>query len=224
MNQGIENEAALGGVRAKENVVATLAAAVGTGFYEARQASVARTEVSSIREKQEQLVTQVDRLARERDNATSQLVALRAASSELDRNTTELLRLRAEVTRLKTDAQALAQLQAGSTNDQTLSEAVIWRKRVDQLKQRLEQSPGARIPELQFVTEQDWLSAAKAKLETEADYHRALSAIRDAGENKVASMLQEALAAYMKASNEQFPTDLIQLQSYFKSPLRVDSN
>jgi hypothetical protein len=32
-------------------------------------------------------------------------------------------------------------------------------------------------------------------------------------------MLQKALRGYLKASNEQFPTDLIQLQSYFDSPL-----
>ena len=69
------------------------------------------------------------------------------------------------------------------------------------------------------MTEQDWLDAARRKLDSEAAYRRASSALRAAGENKVAVMLKKALTAYMESSNGQYPTDFGQLQPYFSSPL-----
>jgi RNA polymerase sigma factor (sigma-70 family) len=200
----------------KSLIAATLAAAVGAGIYESRRASVANAKAEAI---QRQHVSLTEQLARERDETARQLAGLRDGRERQDRGTAELLRLRGEVTRLKADLQALAQLKASSTNDQTLSEAVGWMNRVNQLKQYLEQSPAAKIPELQFVTEQDWLDAAKGKLNTDTDYRRALSAVRSAGESKVASMLKKALTKYLKAGNEQSLTDLSQLQPYFDSPL-----
>ncbi|MCI0350640.1 MAG: hypothetical protein L0Z53_14545, partial [Acidobacteriales bacterium] len=96
----------------------------------------------------------------------------------------------------------------------------LWVKRVSQLKERLEQWPEKKIPELQFVTEEDWLNAAKGNLNTEADYRRALSSLRAAGENKfITTLLRPALKEYGRANNGQLPADLSQLQSYFKSPV-----
>ena len=91
--------------------------------------------------------------------------------------------------------------------------------KVNKLKQRLEQTPDARIPELQFLTDQDWINAANGKLDNEGDYRRALSMLRKAGEGKVATMLKKALTGYMQSSNGQLPTDLALLQPYFESPL-----
>ena len=81
----------------------------------------------------------------------------------------------------------------------------------------MEQTPGAKIPELQFVTEQDWLDAAKRELKTDADYRRALSQIRSAGENKFSWMLSKAIDAYRRSNNRQSPTDFAQLLPYFES-------
>ena len=195
-----------------------LAIAVGTGIYEAHQASTLRSQVQTLQQEQAPLAEQIRHLQSERDGGTRQLAALRDENEQLRQNATELLRLRSEVARLKTVAQQLSQ-QKPDTNDQTLSEAARWKNRVNQLKQRLELAPDARIPELQFITEQDWLDAAKGKLETDADYRRALSALRGAGENKVAAMLQKALKAYMKSNQEQLPTELNQLQPYFDPPM-----
>ena len=89
---------------------------------------------------------------------------------------------------------------------------------MNKLKLKLEETPNAKIPELQFVTEQDWLNAANRRLDTDADYRRALSTLRSAGENKVGQMIKKALTGYMRA-NDQLPTDLAQLQPYFDSPL-----
>jgi hypothetical protein len=83
----------------------------------------------------------------------------------------------------------------------------------------MEKTPNAKIPELQLVTEQDWLNAAKGELNTDADYRRALSAVRGAGEAKIGAMMQKALRGYMQANNKQVPTDIGQLQSYFDAPV-----
>ena len=49
-----------------------------------------------------------------------------------------------------------------------------------QLNQRLEQMPDKKIPELQLLTENDWLSAAKeAKFEADADIRKALGNLRN---------------------------------------------
>jgi len=46
---------------------------------------------------------------------------------------------------------------AGLDNDPAEATARAWVARVNQLKMRLEQNPKARTPELQFVTDEDWL-------------------------------------------------------------------
>jgi hypothetical protein len=94
-----------------------------------------------------------------------------------------------------------------------------WLSRVDQLKQRLEQNPSARIPEFQFLTEQDWLGAAKNKLETDADFRTALSQLRYSAENLVAHRLGAAVKQYSESHGGQFTTDISQLKPYLKPPV-----
>jgi hypothetical protein len=148
---------------------------------------------------------------------------LQQENERLRQDAAELSRLRGEVARLRNDAQRPAQLTAADTsaaNDPTETEMKSWLSRVNRLKEHLERTPGQKIPELQFVTEQDWLDAARGGLDTETDYRRALSALRSAGESKFAtSLVQPALKQYIAANNGQFPTDLSQLQPYFKSPV-----
>jgi hypothetical protein len=83
----------------------------------------------------------------------------------------------------------------------------------------MEQQPNQDIPEMQLLTDQDWLNAAKGNIDTDTDYRRAMSALRAAAENEFAGKLQPALQRYMAANNNQFPTDMNQLQSYFNPPV-----
>jgi RNA polymerase sigma factor (sigma-70 family) len=89
----------------KTLVGAILAAAVGTGIYEARKASAFRNQVSALEQQQTALAEQ---LARERDEATRQVAAAR------DNNVAELARLRGEVTRLRRETQEFAQMNVNS--------------------------------------------------------------------------------------------------------------
>ncbi len=197
----------------KTLIAATLAAAVGTGIYEARLASTLQTRVQTLEQQQAPLAEQGQQLTKDRDDALRQLAALRNENERLNRNTAELLRLRGENTRLKADAQELAKLKASFSSDGPAAES--WLARVNLLKQRLEQTPEARIPELRYLNEYDWLNAARSDLKTDNDYRRALSSLRTSGEGKFATRASEALKKYLQENNQQFPTQLSQLLPYF---------
>jgi hypothetical protein len=183
---------------------------VGTGIFEAHQAAQLHHQVQTLQQQQAPLIAQLQQLQNEHAAATNRLASLLTENEQLKSNPNqmELLKLRGEVTRLQNE-----------TNDPTEEAARALAAKVNKLKQRLEQTPDARIPELQFLTDQDWINAANGRLDNDADYRRALSTLRKAGEGKVAAMLKKALAGYMQGSNGQLPTDLAQLQPYFDSPL-----
>jgi hypothetical protein len=116
----------------------------------------------------------------------------------------------------------LTQLKAADTNDPMLLEMKSWLARVDQIKQRFEQTPGSKIPELQFLTQQDWLDAAKMNLlSTDEDFLKAMASLRMQGATRFGMALQGALSKYAQANNGQFPTDLSLLQPYLAAS--VDS-
>jgi hypothetical protein len=85
----------------KTIIGATLAAAVGTGIYEARQASNARAEAETLRQQQAPLNEQIQQLTRERDDATGKLVTLREEVNRFNRDRMELLRLRNQLSMLR---------------------------------------------------------------------------------------------------------------------------
>ena len=194
----------------KTIIGATLAAAVGTGVFEVHQNSQLRDRVQTLRQQQAPLAEQIRQLQRERDDATNQLAGLLAENVRLKSNSNEneLLKLRGEVAQLRNEA-----------NDPTEQAAKALMAKLTKLKQRLEETPDAKIPELQFLTEQDWINAANGRLDNDASYRRALSALRKAGEGKFATMLNRAVIEYMKNNGGQMPTDLAQVQPYFDSPV-----
>jgi hypothetical protein len=120
--------------------------------------------------------------------------------------------LRGKVTRIQNDA-----------NDPSERAAKDLVARVNKLKQRLEQTPNARIPELQLLNNQDWLTASRGwDLDSENGVRRALSGLREIGEQKFAGLAQGALERFAKANIQPFPTELSQLQPYFDTPVNAD--
>lgn len=122
----------------------------------------------------------------------------------------ELLRLRAEVTRLQQDSQALAQLKADPSG---------VKERIAKIRARLEQMPEKKIPELQFLTEQEWGMARLGKAETDEDYRAAFSMLREKAKDLFARWVGQALHNYAKANGGFLPTDLAQLKPYFTPPV-----
>jgi len=206
----------------KPLIAATLAVAVGTGIYEARRASHWESEMQTLLQQHAPLVDQVGQLQKQRDGTNGKLAALQLENEQLRRDTVELAKLRGEVARLRADARQLARLQEADTqkeNDPTETAMRSWLSRVSLLKQRLEQTPSAKIPEFQFLTEEDWLNVARDKIDTDTDNRKAMSALRKAAESKFGSLVQRALRQYMQANNSQFPTELSRLRPYSESPL-----
>ncbi|MEK7707327.1 MAG: sigma-70 family RNA polymerase sigma factor [Verrucomicrobiota bacterium] len=202
----------------KTIIGATLAAAVGTGIYEARQASTSRTQVRSLQQQQAANADQIERLTRERDDATARQATLQEANERLRQTAADIPKLRGELARLSGIEHQLTQSKTASQNlnDPFTQNVLALTERAVELNQHLEQMPHRKIPELQLLTESDWLLAAKeAKFDTDADVRKALSTLRS--QAKMRLPMGGALSAFTRANDGQLPTDLSQLKPYFKS-------
>ncbi len=199
----------------KTLIGATIVAALGTGIYEARLASIYRQEGHYIREQQMSLMHQLHQATRERDDATNKLSLSQSEIGMLRQNSAELPRLRGEVARMKST-------HAAAANDPTLEAAdKSWTARASKLKQRLEQMPDKNIPELQFLTDKDWFDAVKnaKQLETDADFRQALNNLRNSAKNTFGDMTREALKKYAEANSGLLPGDWSQLKRFFETPV-----
>jgi len=140
-----------------------------------------------------------------------------------DEEFTEVLRLRGAVGRMRAEARESTQPPGApmSRNDMLASMAKEYSERVSRIKQLLEANPSEKIPELQFLTDEDWLFLAnKRTLETEEGRSRAMSTARQmAEENFVGDTLRPALQKYARDHDGQFPGDLDRLRSYLKSKI-----
>ncbi|HEV7925313.1 MAG TPA: sigma-70 family RNA polymerase sigma factor [Verrucomicrobiae bacterium] len=203
----------------KALVATTLAVAVGTGIYEAHRASNFQEQAQKLQLQQDSMAQQ---LQAERDAASNALAAAQRQSGSTHSDMSELLKLRAEVTKLRGDARELARLKSGAAanqDDPTASEANSWLQRVKKLRDKVDQMPGQRIPEFQYLTDQDWLDAARKpkELETDADFSQALRQLRSSAQHEFASMVGDAISSYAKANNGQMPGDFSQLNPFFAS-------
>jgi hypothetical protein len=170
---------------------------VGTGIYEARQAANARAGLQTLQQQQAALAEQNQQFQRERDELLAENSRLKSKP-----NQTELLRLRGEVTNLR-----------GELKD-------FPANRVALLKQKLQQMPEKRIPELQFLTDKDWLNAAwDADLDSDDGVRLALRKLRDESVDTFLNQMRKALKAYAAANNDRLPADLSELKAYFQTPV-----
>jgi RNA polymerase sigma factor (sigma-70 family) len=213
----------------KTIIGATLAGALGTGVYEARQASVSRSEVQILQHQQAPLTEKIQQLTREGDLAARKLAALQNDHARLENDnarlsndTAELQKLRSEVTRLRSTEQPLRESGTSPVvSDDAFTQSVLaLTQRAGELNQHLESMPDKKIPELQFLTESDWLSVAKdASFATEPDVRQALSKLRNVAKAKFGTYATRALDKFIAANNGQLPANLSQLKPYFDVPV-----
>jgi hypothetical protein len=203
----------------KTLITATVAAAVAMGVFQTHQATTLHKQVKLLQQQQAPLAAQIEQLTRNYDDATNRLAGVRDENERLNLDSRELLKLRGELRRLRADSQELARLKGdGSRSNEDQAEKSLL-DRVRRLKQRLEQTPEAKIPEFQFLTEQDWLTAANCKLDTDDDYRAAFDDLRGSAEGAFLREADKALRNYLATNNGRFPTELSQLKTYFeKSP------
>ena len=204
----------------KTLITATLAAAAGTGIYEARRVSQLQTQVQSLQQQQAPLVEQIQQLTRDREDATKKLAVLLGENEQLKRNTAQLPKLRGEVARLLNASLELMKSKATDANDPIEIVLKSWGDRVRLIKQRFERWPGKKTPELELLTDRDWLNEmASRELETEEDYREAMSVLRLTAKGKFSEIINKALEQYAQSNNDQSPSDLSQLTPYLQPPL-----
>ena len=208
-------------------ITATLAVVAGAGIFEARQASQLREQVHTLRQQQETLTEQIRNLEKSYDDATNQLALLHDDNERLNRNTGELLKLRSEVSRLRTTAEELARARYGidiKTNEGLGGTADAWAKRANSFKQWFEQNPDKSIPELQLLTDADWLFEASLNLKLVTnrsegnDIHMVADSLRQKAKQKFANLLGHALGNYIASNEGSLPSELSQLLVYFSPP------
>jgi RNA polymerase sigma factor (sigma-70 family) len=201
----------------KTIITAAFVVTVGAGMFEAHQNSASQKQIQSLQQEQNSLNDQLAQLQRDHDNATNRLGELLAenAQPKSNSNENELLKLRGEVTQLRT---ANAQ---SDPNDPTEEAAKGVAAKVKQMKQWLEQNLNDKIPELQYLTAQEWLRGANytADLKTDDDFDRALSQLRRDAKRTFANSIGGALANYVAGNNGQLPGDISQLETYFNPPI-----
>jgi len=207
-------------------ISALIVAGVATPLLIQHQAQISlQKDNRSLRQQSDEAAQQLSQLSAE-NARLSNLISQASGSGALQNGgSNELLKLRGEVARLRQELGDSARPGAGATgsgDDPAMAAALkTWATRVGQLKQRLEQMPNKKIPELQFATDKDWFDAVKSvkQLETEADYRQAFDDLRRNVKNEFARMLQQALRGYAGANDGMLPTDLSQLNPYFDKPV-----
>lgn len=210
----------------KATIAATLAIVAGAGIHQAYKASQLRDQVQMLQQQQRPLAEQIEQLQRERDDAIHRLASLPGEKSR----ETGLLKLRAEVTALRQTARERAAIE---------STTGMWATRVALLKQRLDQMPDKRIPEMQFLTDKDWAAATRdADFSTDDGVRQAMRALRSAAKANFLNAMRDAFKKYAAAANggdlpgnsaqlaqainanaALLPSDLAQLKPYFDVPV-----
>jgi RNA polymerase sigma factor (sigma-70 family) len=193
-----------------------LAATLGTGLFEARQAAQLRSENEALAQQQEPLRRQIQALQSQLAAATNRLAELLAENpaSRPPATQTELLKLRAEVARLRQNDTK----PPGSDTRSTIAKS--WLERENQLRQLVKLHPDKAIPEFSLLSEEDWMSAARdAQFSTDTEVRHTLANLRRAGEGAFATLAHTAVAKYSAANDGRFPTSLSDLAPYFEQPV-----
>jgi RNA polymerase sigma factor (sigma-70 family) len=196
----------------KTVITAVFTAAVGTGIYEARQATNARAEVQTLQQQQAPLTEQIQQLRHERDEAKNRLMALTDEIAKVKGNTSELLKLRGLVARLRGETSQI--------NDPSVQNALAWAVKKEKLQKLFEEKPDQRIPDMRLLTDIDWLNLAKdLDLDSEALRSFAIHQVRFNAKLRSASIISEALRKFIEANNGDWPSDVSQLKSFFDQPI-----
>jgi RNA polymerase sigma factor (sigma-70 family) len=178
-----------------------------------------------LREETQLLRAQNEQLAVAAVENTRLSDVLRDAQSRPIDPSDELLKLRGEVARLREDSRELARLKAdgaaNSGHDPSIQAMLqTLAARATALKRHLEERPQTKIPELQLVTDKQWIDAvAKGNLDTEEGIREALNRLRSSAKGTFGSMMQKALKQYTAANAGMLPNDISELQAYFNPPI-----
>ncbi len=208
-------------------ISAVLVAGVATPLIVQNQTrATMRAENEELNRRNAQLSEQITPLAAENarlSNLVAQATEFHAAQQS---QSNELLKLRGEVARLRKDARESGSKVVGAdgSSDPAIQEALEKLvARVTRLREKLEQTPNRKIPELKYLSDKDWLAVAGDidKMETEEEISSAISGLGSRAKSVFGSMMRNAMRRYAEANGDMLPTDITQLQPYFEQPVDV---
>ncbi|MDB6124357.1 MAG: hypothetical protein JWQ71_3350 [Pedosphaera sp.] len=200
-------------------ISAMLVASVAMPLIIERQA---QARLRDQKEAWQQRADQLTKLQADNERLSNRLAAANSLHSLPGVQSAELLRLRSEITRLQKDKEALAQSTnaPASRNEMLAAMANLYSAHASRLKELLETNPSEKIPELKYLTGADWLDIVKyAVLDNKDGYLHAMSSARARATINFGDVLEDALRNYAKNHGGQFPTDIFQLNPWFKSPV-----
>lgn len=178
----------------------TFLALAGIAGYEARIAGRQERELATLRRRTAQLTADAVWLRRQRDATASDL-------AEAERQLAELPPLRPA---------------DPSVSAQRRNEMKTWLGRVKQLRRLFEERPNQRIPELQFLTDQDWLRIAKnVNFDSEDGTRRALAAARNTAISNFTQRLSDGLRKLAKSPNADSSATIRDLMPFLAQPVEA---
>jgi len=182
----------------KSAVVAAFVAVGGFGLYEATLVARTADDLAATRREVARAGTAVHALRTAQNAAAARLQSI---ETELDRR--------------------LALTAAKSPADVALEQKMHeWLARLDTVHQFLARRPEFNVPELQLLPRELWFELAGGKIfETDGDFRRITSQLRDRAEGLVAARLSSALRAYVGANAETLPATLADLLPLCDPPL-----
>ncbi len=197
----------------KTLVTVTVAGLAGAGIYEAKQAHDARNAVAKLQAKQTPLAMEIARLQAEANKLSELLADAKDQKQLTQAQFNELLKLRGRM--------GVKQANAEVENDPAFQKAQTWLGKEKKIREQFELHPEQKIPEMQFLTEEDWLDHARhADVDTANGLRIALSNIRASASGIFAEKFALALQAYMAAHQQQLPATASQVAGYFNPPLQ----
>jgi hypothetical protein len=180
-------------------LLAALLALLSAGIFEARVLLRQREELSALQKRTAESTRQVAVLRGENDAARRSLDAA-------ERN------LAAHPAPMALDAATAARQK----------ETNAWLARVKHLKGLFDERPGQRIPEMQWLTDDDWLRVAKrASFDDEHGTRKALGELRDTAKGKFISRLGPALRSFARTTNGEPPASILTLAAHFEIPVQA---
>lgn len=125
---------------------------------------------------------------------------------------------------LKAAEQQLEALPAPTFLDAAMAarehETKAWLARVKQLKRLFEERPDQCIPEMQWLTDEDWLRVAKrASFADDHGTRKALGDLRNQAKEKFFKRAMLALRAFAKNANGEPPSSIMAFASSFETPV-----
>ena len=159
------------------------------------------------------------------DRQATILTAEQARAGRLERRLTELHRQRDEAFRAATaiehELHSSTPLPAAGPANSLRKDAETkgWFARLRKLKQSFAEFPDQAVPELQLLTDLDWVNLSHdLSLDSDLDLRKARASIRAVAIKRFTPALAAALRAYTDAHGGKLPADVVELIPCFKTP------